>query len=303
VNPTVAPAAEWTAESASAVPMWRRPIELVRQVVRHRQLVWDLVKRDLAGRYVGSSMGLFWSVVFPLVQLAVFMFVFRIMLRARWGDAHGERETALVMLAGILVWTAFAETVSRSTNSLVENANLIRKVVFPSQVLPPYLAISSLVNMLIGLPIVVLGVALFTDGSVGAPLLAVPVLLVLQAIFTLGLAYVFAAFNLFFRDTFHLMGVALTVWMFCTPIFYPPEMVTHASVTLGEWAGGREIGFGWLLELNPMHWLIAAWRDVLCADRWPVWSDLARFAGVGAVLFAAGATFFETHRRRFPDLL
>ena len=86
-------------------------------------------------------MGFFWSVIFPIVNLFVFMFVFRLLLKARWGDGASEKDTALIMLAGILVWTAFSETISRATNCLIENANLIQKVVFPSQILPVYLSV------------------------------------------------------------------------------------------------------------------------------------------------------------------
>ncbi len=117
--------------------------------------------RDLKARYVGSSMGFFWSVVFPVINLFVYMFVFRLVLNARWGDQQSASEVAVIMLTGIVIWAAFAETVSRATNALVENSNLIQKVVFPSEVLPLYLTISSLINMCIGLPVVLGCIAWF----------------------------------------------------------------------------------------------------------------------------------------------
>ena len=118
--------------------------ELLRSLRKNRRLLTDLVGRDLRARYVGSSMGFFWSVIFPIVNLVVYMFVFSVVLDARW-DAHQPKEvTALLMLGGIVVWQAFGESVSRITNTLVENQNLIQKVVFPSEVLPVYLALSSL---------------------------------------------------------------------------------------------------------------------------------------------------------------
>ncbi|MCA9002047.1 MAG: ABC transporter permease, partial [Planctomycetes bacterium] len=138
---------------------------LLRSIRAHRRLLIDFVIRDLKARYVGSSMGFFWSVIFPIINLFVYMFVFRLVLNTRWSDSQGATEVALVMLAGIVVWTGFAETISRSTNCLVEHANLIKKVVFPSQLLPAYLTISSLVNMAIGLPVVVGMIALLTYAS------------------------------------------------------------------------------------------------------------------------------------------
>ena len=101
--------------------------QLLRSLRKNQRLVRDFVSRDLRGRYVGSSMGFFWSVVFPIINLFVYMFVFRLVLKSRWSDYQGPLEVALVMLAGIVVWAAFAETVSRSTNCLVENSNLIQK--------------------------------------------------------------------------------------------------------------------------------------------------------------------------------
>ena len=208
---------------------------LIRSLRRNRRLLSDFVKRDLAARYVGSSMGFFWSVVFPIVNLFVFMFVFRLVLKARWGDGGSEKETALIMLAGILVWAGFAETLSRATNCLVENANLIQKVVFPAEILPVYLTVSSVVNMLIGMPIVVLGCWLFGAGGPSASAVLIPLLLLLQIVFTVGLGYLLATLNLFLRDTYHLVGVGVQVWMFATPIFYPAEMVSGARIMLPDW--------------------------------------------------------------------
>jgi lipopolysaccharide transport system permease protein len=256
-------------------------------------------------------MGFFWSVIFPIINLFVYMFVFRVVLKTRWSDSQGASEVALIMLAGIVVWVAFAETVSRSTNTLVDNSNLIQKVVFPSEVLPVYLALSSLINMCIGLPVVLLGVAWFAYVSpepppvdlvlepgeppyvplgLGLSLVVLPILFVLQTVFVVGLGWFLATLNLFLRDTYHLVGVGVTVWMFGTPIFYPAPMV-------------RDAGYGILLELNPMTWLIESYREVMLYAHWPDWALVARFAVVAALVLAGGATFFMSQKRRFPDLL
>ncbi len=275
-------------------------IELVRSLWRHRRLLRDFVVRDLRARYVGSSMGFFWSVIFPIVNLCVYMFVFRVLLRTRFDDQASETSTALVMLAGIMVWQAFAETLSRATNCLVENSNLIQKIVFPSEILPAYLGVSALVNMVIGLPIVILGVLFlspherfaptFNADKFGPAILLLPLLVGLQFLFTIGLGYLLAAVNLLLRDVFHVIGVLTTVWMFATPIFYPPRAVETAN-------------YGWLLDVNPMHWLIEAYRDVLTDGDWPQWQLVARFALVALLTLAVGAQVFMRQRRRFPDLL
>jgi hypothetical protein len=199
-------------------------------------------------------------------------------------------------------------------------------------VLPAYLATSSLVNMCIGLPVVLAGVLWFSHTSaptpeevarmlaaidlanadalaraaesggipklqppyrplgVGLSLAVLPVLFALQVLFTLGLGYLLAALNLFLRDIYHLIGVFITVWMFATPIFYPAAMVVHA-------------GYGWMLDINPMYWLIESYRAVLLYAEWPDWLLLARFLAVALVTFGAGWAFFMTQKPRFPDLL
>lgn len=287
----------------------------IRSLARNRRLLLGLVARDLQARYVGSAMGFFWSVVFPFLNLLVYMFVFRMVLGVRFNDAASPGQTALWMLAGITIWQAFGETVSRSTNALVDNQNLIQKVVFPSEILPAYLALSALVNMAIGIVIVLGGVAWFvwvdpqggalpaealqratTSGDpshqlgFGPTLLLVPLLALLQAAFTIGLGTLLAAFNLFLRDVYHLIGVFMTVWMFATPIFYPPELVVKK-------------GYGWMLDWNPMYWVIDAWRGALLFGEWPDWAVLARFAAVALAALVAGTAFFMRQKPRFPDLL
>ena len=386
---------------------------LVSSLKKNRRLLRDLVSRDLRARYVGSSMGFFWSVIFPVLNLFVYMFVFRLVLNARWSDQQGTGEVALLMLAGIIVWQAFAESVSRITNTLVENQNLIQKVVFPSEVLPVYLAISSVINMFIGLGITLLGVVYFAyvrpevpaalpppppavsaeahadrealagffllvasarsdqeivpaeramiersfattrlpegkslqnlldesvnvhvagqssqittpearallherltamldaDGErtrpereflfaldgrrvgLGPSLVCLPLLLLIQVALMLGFGYFLATFNLFLRDTYHLIGVVLTVWMFATPIFYPAMLVESK-------------GFGWMLDFNPMYWLIDSYREILMYAAWPDWRLVGLAALAGAGMLFLGSRFFLAQKPRFPDLL
>jgi ABC-type polysaccharide/polyol phosphate export permease len=292
--------------------------QLIASLSKNRRLLKDFIGRDLKARYVGSAMGFFWSVVFPIINLFVYMFVFRMILNSRFQDDASDTNVAIWMLAGITVWAAFGESLSRCTNCLVENANLIQKVVFPSELLPAYLTVSSLINMCIGLPIVLLGTIYFTYISpeelvevaslaqdvhikepdpktmgLGASIVLLPVLMLLQAVFTMGLSYFLSAFNLFVRDTYHVIGVLVTVWMFSTPIFYPAIMVEQ----------GRDGAFAWILDVNPMHWLISSYRDLLVFGDWPDALPLVRFGVVALLLFVVGSTFFMRQKRQFPDLL
>lgn len=283
-------------------------ITLLRSLAQSRSLLGDFVSRDLRARYVGSSLGFFWSVVYPIMNLAVYLLVFSIILKMTW-TGKGAQEVVLLMLVGIVAWTAFAESLSRSTNILVDNANLISKVVFPAEILPAYITISAMVNFIIALPIV--GLALLwamlsppTDPGtlaameaagnpgvvVGIHMLWLPVLLVLQSIFTVGLGYFLATFNLYWRDTFHVIGVAMMVWMFITPIFYPANRMVEA-------------GYGWMLEINPMHWLLDMYRGVMVKNTAPDLLAMAKFGAVSLVALFIGSTFFSRQKDKFADLL
>ncbi|MEM6673434.1 MAG: ABC transporter permease [Planctomycetota bacterium] len=284
-------------------------IQLLGNLAQNRSLLRTFVARDLRARYVGSSLGFFWSVIYPIMNLAVYLLVFQVILKMTWGPDKSPQEVVLLMLVSIVAWTAFSEGISRSTSVLVDHQNLIQKVVFPSEVLPAFVVSSAMINMVVALPIVI-GVLFYAmlnpsedpaviaaaaasghrGVQIGAQLLWVPVLLVLQTIFTVGLGYFFATFNLYWRDTFHVMGVALTVWMFITPIFYPAQRMIDQ-------------GYSWMLEINPMHWLMEMYRDVFAANQAPDPELLVRFAIASVAALFLGATFFDRQRSRFPDLL
>jgi len=210
------------------------------------------------------------------------------------------------------VWTAFSETLHRATTSMVDNASLIQKVVFPAEVLPAFLSASALFNMTLGFPVVLAGAwwigghsgdylqvreAALAAGKdvgpqlqVGMQLLLLPLLYLLQFCFMTGVGCFMATLNVLVRDVQQLVGVASMVWMFATPIFYPAELV-------------RRAGFGFMLEINPMYWLIDAYKNILLYAAWPDWGLLGRFALAAMVVLAIGMRFMAIHRPRFPDLL
>ena len=135
-------------------------------------------------------------------------------------------------------------------------------------------------------------------------------LALLQAVFTAGLGYLFSTLNLFLRDTYHVVGVLVTVWMFATPIFYPAFMVDKELYReqFPETFEARNMevtmrDFGWLLDINPMHWLIQCYRDIILNQSWPDWFLMGKFAVVALVLFSLGSWFFMSQKRTFPDLL
>ncbi|MBM3986680.1 MAG: ABC transporter permease [Planctomycetes bacterium] len=288
-------------------------VRLYHSLRRHAPLVKNFVEKDLKGRYIGSTVGFFWSLVNPLLSLATYTFVFRFVLKSRWSDFQPDSQVVLMMYLGIVTWGCHAEIVSRCTGTLVENGSLIKKVVFPSEILPAYISMSALVNLLIGLAFVLLGMLVFgyafpaADPAsadwipeagkspfeplrLGLSFLSVPLLLALQVGFSVGLGYLLATLNLLIRDVGHVTSALITIWMFGTPIFYPESLV-------------REGGYGWVVDLNPMAWLVDAYRGTILFGHWPQPLVLAKLALVALASLWLGTRFFFKAQHRFADFI
>ena len=280
---------------------------------RHAPLVRNFVEKDLKGRYIGSTAGFFWSLVNPLLSLATYTFVFSFVLKSRWSDLQPDSQVVLMMYLGIVTWGCHAEIIARCTGTLVDNGNLIKKVVFPSEILPAYISLSALFNLGIGLAFVVLGTlafgyafpavdptpvgwipqpgeAPFQPLRLGLSCLCVPLLLALHVGFSVGLGYLLATLNLIIRDVGHFTSALITIWMFGTPIFYPQSLV-------------RERGYGWVVDLNPMAWLVDAYRGAILFGHWPEPLMLAKLALVALVSLWLGTRFFFKAQHRFADFL
>jgi len=255
---------------------------------RHRTLIWSFVKRDLLARYKGSAVGLFWSVIHPLIMLGLYTFVFSTIMKVRVGASEGTEEFALYLFCGLLPWNAFAEGLNRSTGVIFENANLIKRNVFPSEILPVYPVIAGVVTELIGFAILV--VALLLTGHPMRPvMLLLPVILLLQVVLTVGLAWIIAGTTVFIRDLGQMLGVMLTLGIFLTPIFYPPSVVPK----------GMQV----LLTVNPMYALVEAYRSLILRGQLPALGDVALLASIGVVVFLVGYRVFTRMQPAFADVL
>jgi ABC-type polysaccharide/polyol phosphate export permease len=219
----------------------------LRKLFRYRGLVQSLVARELKARYRGSVLGFFWSFVNPLLLLLIYSFVFTVVLP---GVHPPELEPfALFMFCGILPWTWFSSSLLEASSVLIAGGNLIRKVLFPAEVLPIVTVLAGLVHFCLGLPILA-GFLVYYRVAVAASDLAwFPVVVLVQLILTLGLALLVAALTVHFRDVRDLLSNLLTVWFFATPIIYPlsqaPENVR------------------WWLNLNPFTHLAVSYQEVL----------------------------------------
>jgi lipopolysaccharide transport system permease protein len=257
-------------------------------VYRHRALIANFVRRDLSARYKGSVMGTLWSVVQPLVMLGLYTYVFSAIMKVKVGPAEGTNVFAIYLFCGMLPWNAFQEGVSRSATVILDHANLIKRTVFPSEILPVYVVASGLINQLIGLGVLV-GAVLLTAKAISPLLLFLPVIFLLQATFTLGLAWIVAAINVFLRDVGQSLGMVLTLWLFVTPVFYPPSLVPQS--------------LKWILFMNPMMWVVEAYRSIILRGAMPSWVSLLAMTLCSLTVFVVGRLLFRRMQGAFADVI
>jgi lipopolysaccharide transport system permease protein len=197
------------------------PKEIFRSLWRNRGLINALIQREVVGRYRGSFMGILWSFFNPVFMLAVYTFVFSVVFKARWsGGGDSKTEFALVLFAGMIVFSLFSECVNRAPNLILSNANYVKKVVFPLEILPIVNIGAALFHLLISLIVWLIFYIIFF-GIPQLTLLLFPVVLLPLILFTLGISWILASLGVYLRDVGQIVGVITTALMFLSPIFYP----------------------------------------------------------------------------------
>lgn len=258
--------------------------------VRNRALLWQFLRRDLLGRYRGSLLGLAWPIVLPLAMLAVYTFVFSGVFRLRWPGAEeaGGNAFALRLFAGLIIFQLFAEVMTRAPTLITSQPNLVKKVVFPLELLPFVSVGVALIHFAVSMLLLFIAALLIEQQlpatALLAPLAILPLLPVL-----LGLALLLSALGVFVRDVVTLVGVGINVMLFLSPVFYSVESLTP---TWQPW-----------MRLNPLTPAIEDLRRTLFAGMQPLWADwwLALFYGL--ILAAGGAWVFKKLRRGFADVI
>ncbi len=260
----------------------------LRNVVERRSLIFELVRRDFVQRYVGSAAGWLWGLAQPLVLLASWTFVFEWCLKTPAPAGVATHNYTLWLFCGFLPWLLFQETVTRSAPALVEHASLITKTVFPAEIVPLAVFLSSLVNHLLalGLVVAVLGVWL---GHLSFWMLTLPLYMIAIGLMGVGIGWVAAGLQVYLRDTAQVLAVALTFWFWTTPIFidesrYPARL-------------------RFLLRANPFAYLVRAYRDRLLTFQAPALGDVAVIAAYSIGAFVAGGLIFRHLKRGFADVL
>lgn len=305
--------------------MIRSALSFPRVAWSHRDLLRSFVWRDLAARYEGSMLGRLLPIVYPAMLLGLYHLVFATFLGLKMGEDNAMPEgwqTTFYLLAGVLPWLAIADSLARSTQVVVENSNLIKKIAFPSELLPVFVSLAQVINLLISMALLVgLYLVVMGTGWSGVPagegiaaashLLYLPVPLVLQLLFCIGLGMILATINVFVRDLSQMVGVFLLLWMLVSPVFYNRDLVERNAVEKdSEWMLS-------VMDVNPICHLLSMYRSCFPQDFITVgepgaeiiiwqaaafpWASCGIFAAFSVALFVVGHWMFVSCKGQFPD--
>jgi lipopolysaccharide transport system permease protein len=259
----------------------------LRNLVERRGLLFQLVRRDFEQRFVGSVAGWLWGLIHPLVLLVSWTFVFSICLHQTLPAGQGGNYP-LFLFAGMLPWLLFSETVQRSSSSLLDHASVITKTVFPAEMIPLSVFLSSLVSHLMALVLLLAAVEIWLR-SLSPLLLMLPLYMLMLGLLGVGIGWIAAALQVYLRDTSQVLTVALTFWFWLTPIFiFESQFPRRLRV---------------VLYANPLAYVVRAYRQVLLSRQMPSLADAGLLAAYGLAAFFAGGLVFRHLKRGFADVL
>ncbi len=269
-----------TARRAVWQPLWQLPKRL--------DLIVSLTKRELASRYRGSVLGMVWSLVTPVVMIAIFTIIFAGIFKAKFGASSSQWDYALYLFCGLLPWNAFQESLQLSASTIVGHANLVKRVVFPLETLPISISLAAVVNQLFGTIVLVVAIAILRR-EVHATIVFLPLILIPQLVATLGAAWLVASLGVFIRDIVQGIALVLMAWMYLTPIIYPESVVPQR--------------YRAIIAANPFTALVRNYRYVLIEGLAPDWAGLAYFSIFALFVFLIGYWWFARTRKNFADVI
>jgi len=265
------------------------PLAMAASLLHNRRLIRVLIVRDVAGRYRGSIFGILWSFFNPVLMLAVYTFVFSVIFKARWGGSgESKAEFAIVLFAGLLVFNLFSECISRAPSLILSNANYVKKVVFPLEILPWVAFGTALFHALINLAVWLM-FSLIILGLPPATFLLFPLEMVPLALLIMGFSWFLASLGVFVRDVGQMIGVLVTILMFLTPVFYPLSAIPEV--------------YRIFLYFNPLTFIVEQTRGLLIFGQAPAWGRLGLLTSLSAVVAWLGFAWFQKTRKGFADVL
>lgn len=266
-------------------------LDMGSSLYRHRRLIFQMSRREVVGRYRGSSMGLIWSFFNPIFMLVIYTFVFSEVFKSRWGPAGVEEnrtQFAVVLFVGLIVLGLTSELLNRSATLITSNVNFVKKVVFPLEILPVVAMGAALFHACISFGVLLIAFVLF-NGYLHWTVLLLPLVLAPLIVLLVGLGWMLASLGVFLRDIGQTVVIITSVLMFVSPVFYPVTAVP--------------VAFRGIIMANPLTFIIEQTRAVLIWGHLPDWSGLATYMIVSILVAWLGFAWFQKTRKGFADVL
>ncbi len=271
-------------------PQPTSPMSMIRSLWVNRQLIWQMSRREVIGRYRGSVMGLAWSFFNPILMLIVYTFVFSVVFKAKWGmdTGEGKSQFAIVLFVGMIVHGLFAEVLNRAPSLILSNANYVKKVVFPLEILPAIAMGAAVFHAIISV-LVLSGVFLLFNGYLHWTIIFIPLVIAPLIIIAMGFSWVLASLGVYVRDVGQGIGVIVTVIAFLAPVFYPLSALPKP--------------YQYLLYINPITFIIEQARAVLIFGRVPSLLGMTAYLIISLLVAWVGYWWFQKTRKGFADVL
>jgi len=253
-------------------------------VRKYRWLLYELVKREIKAKYKQSILGYAWVILVPLIHLIVMTIVFSLFIRLPTGGVPYP----VFLFVGLVPWMFTSNAIASATGSLLANSQLITKIYLPREIFPLSAVLSKMVDLVLSTIVLAL-IMLYFGVAANFTILYVPIIFIFQFLLTLGISFILSAINVFYRDVENILGVLLMVWMYLTPVFYPPELIPENLTPI--------------LNLNPMVGIINSYRNVLLYGVAPPLLSFVYAAIISTVVFYFGFAFFRRRSRYFADTI
>lgn len=258
-------------------------------LIRNRSLIYELTRREINSKYKNNSLGILWLLILPLIMISIYTFVFSIIFEARWGqDDSNKLDFALLLFIGLVIYNIFADCLVRSPQIIINHQNFVKKVIFPLEILPVVLVLSTLFNACVSICIWILFYAL-SNGWLPATIIYFPLIFFPIFFINIGISMILSAIGVYLRDIQHIMGVFVTILMFLSPIFYPMEAVPSYLHRY--------------LNINPLSQLIEQCRNIMFFGIQPTFSTVVVLWLFGFIILLFGLWVFQKLRSGFADVI
>lgn len=256
-------------------------MKVLKEIYDYREMIYNIIRRDLRGRYKGSALGFLWTFLNPLFQLLVYTFVFSVVMPSMYEKYY------IFLFVALIPWIFFSSSVVGGAGCIWTQKDLVNKIYFPREVLPISYVTCQLINMLLSF-IVVFAVVILTGHGISAmALLYLPLVIVIEYLLALGITMIVSAVTVFFRDVEYILGIVMMAWQFMSPVMYGVDMVPESVQ--------------FIFRLNPMTPILTAYRDIFYFKTAPELSTLIHATILGILLLSLGIFVFEKTKKYFSE--